>query len=317
MGGRAGQVAGRFALAAGATRGQILHIHFGNFAVSILPVRRLTGLPLVVSFYGWDASAAPRQNPLIYKRLFKEASAIVSLSLEMNATLESLGCPPEKLHVVHIAVRGDELRNLAQRGESASQGARVKGEKLEILAVGRLVEKKGLDDALEALGILARRGVPFTYRIIGDGPLMSDLQEQVRRLHLENHVEFAGAMPRREVFKEMGRCDVFFLPSREASSGDREGTPTVLIEAGALGIPCVATFHAGTPEIILDGKTGLLAAERDVEKLADHLQDLAGDAALRRRLGDAARTHIDSEFELDSQCAHLEIIYRQCLRAGS
>jgi colanic acid/amylovoran biosynthesis glycosyltransferase len=214
-------------------------------------------------------------------------------------------------------VQGDDLRKLAQRKESDSQDAQVADGKLMILAVGRLVEKKGLDDALEALSLLARRGVSFTYRVIGDGPLLGELQAQVRRLHLEDQVEFAGAMPRPEVFREMGRCDVFFLPSREASSGDREGTPTVLIEAGALGIPCVATFHAGTPEIILDGKTGLLAAERDHERLADHLQSLAGDPALRQRLGDAARAHIDTEFELASQCARLETIYRKCLRAGS
>jgi glycosyltransferase involved in cell wall biosynthesis len=274
-------------------------------------------LPLVVSFYGWDASAAPRQDPLIYQRLFQEASAVVSLSQEMNLTLEALGCPPKKLHIVHIAVQGDELRKLARSEPRDVPQEEDSGPKLVILAVCRLVEKKGLDDALDALSLLAQRDVSFTYRIIGDGPLLAALQAQVQRLHLEDHVEFAGAMPRRDVFREMGRCDLLFLPSRAASSGDREGTPTVLIEAGALGIPCVATVHAGTPEIILDGETGLLAAERDVKRMADHLQALAGEPALRRRLGEAARAHIDSDFELDSQCARLEKIYRACLGTTS
>jgi colanic acid/amylovoran biosynthesis glycosyltransferase len=315
--GGAGQVAGRFSLAVLAAGAQILHNHLGNFAASIIPVSELTGLPLVVSFYGWDASAAPRQNPDLYVRLFAEAAAVISLSEEMNATLVALGCPAEKLHIVHIAVRGGELRTLAGCGLVRDRGERAADEPLNILAACRLVEKKGLDDALEALALLARRNVPFSYRIIGDGPLMPDLKNQARRLGLEEQVSFVGSMPRQDVIREMGSCDVFFLPSREAASGDREGTPTVLIEAGALGIPCVATFHAGTPEIILDGQTGLLAAERDVEQLATHLQSLAGDQNLCRRLGQAAQEHIDKDFELDSQCARLEAVYRSCLGSAS
>jgi glycosyltransferase involved in cell wall biosynthesis len=185
-----------------------------------------------------------------------------------------------------------------------------------ILAVGRLVEKKGLDDALAVAALLAQKDVRFRFRVVGEGPLRGALESQARALGLDSRVSFTGALPREAVFREMALCDVFFLPSRVASSGDREGTPTVLIEAGALGIPCVATRHAGTPEIVLDERTGLLADERDLRGLAERLERLARNAALRRELGEAARRHIEAEFELGSQCARLEAIYRRCLRNG-
>ncbi len=313
---RDGLLRARAAVAALAARADLLHVHFGNTAVMLLPVRRLTGLPLVVSFYGWDASAAPLKNPRLYEDLFREAAAIVVLSEEMRATLRRLGCPARKLHVVHIAVRVGELRAALERAGGRREVVRDGDAELRLLAVGRLVEKKGLDDALEALAVLARRGVRYQFRIVGEGPLRGELESLTRRLGLNGQVEFAGALPREEVFREMAVCDAFFLPSRQAASGDREGTPTVLIEAGALGIPCVATRHAGTPEVVLDGVTGLLAAERDAAGLAAHLERLARDPTLRASLGEAARRHIEAEFEMEGQIRLLKDISRAALEAG-
>jgi glycosyltransferase involved in cell wall biosynthesis len=308
----------RAAIAALAVRADLLHAHFGNTAAALLPVRRLSGLPLVVSFYGWDASAAPLKDPRLYEELFREAAAVVVLSEEMRATLRRLGCPARKLHVVHVAVRTDELRAAVGRQDRVGHaGAAGQGSELRLLAVGRLVEKKGLDDALAAIALLAGKGIRCRYRIVGEGPLRASLEAQARGLGLNGQVEFAGPLPRDQVFQEMAGCDAFFLPSRQATSGDREGTPTVLIEAGAMGIPCVATRHAGTPEVVLDGETGLLAEERDAAGLAAHLQRLALDAELRTRLGAAARRHIDAEFELVGQCRRLAAVYRRVLEAAA
>jgi len=310
----AGALSTSLALAATSGHMQLLHGHFGNYAASILPVRRLAGLPLVVSFYGWDASAAPRPDPALYEDLFRESAAVIALSREMNSTLVALGCPTEKLEIVHVSVRIDELRRQVLRAGGGGDRLGTDEEGLRLLAVGRLVEKKGLDDALEAVALLVQHGVDFHFRIVGDGPLRGALESQAQDLGLVSRVEFTGSLPREAVFREMARCDVFFLPSRVAASGDREGTPTVLIEAGALGIPCVATIHAGTPEVVLDEQTGLLAEERDVGGLAERLERLARSEALRADLGAAARRHIEAEFELESQCARLESIYRRCLR---
>ncbi|MFQ5768159.1 MAG: glycosyltransferase [Acidobacteriota bacterium] len=294
-------------------RAQLLHAHFGNYAASVLPVKRLTGLPFIVSFYGWDASAAPLRDPGMYQDLFAESRAVIALSEEMRQTLEGLGCPAGKIEIVHISVQGRKLREEASAARQEGGGGEDPASGLHLLAVARLVEKKGLDDALDALALVARRQIPFRFRIAGDGPLRSELESQAAVLGLRDRVEFLGALSRKAVFAEMGRTDLFFLPSRRAASGDREGTPTVLIEAGALGLPCVATLHAGTPEVVLHGETGLLAAERDVPALAEAVIRLARDRELRRRMGAAAMRHIEAGFELESQCARLESIYRRCL----
>lgn len=302
----------RLALAVVASRADIVHAHFGNFTASILSVQRLTALPLIVSFYGWDASAAPRKQAGMYDALFRAAAHVVVLSDEMRMTLIDLGCPEDKLRIVHISVAIDDLIAEAGAAPGRELAAASANGTFRILAVGRLVEKKGLDDALDAVALLHRRNVPFVFRIVGDGPLRTELGEQARRLGLSSRVEFRGSLSREDVFREMRWADVFFLPSRESRAGDREGTPTVLIEAGALGIPCLATRHAGTPEIVKDNESGLLNDERDVEGLAVSLEALARDPELRRRLGTGARRHIEAEFELESQCAVLEQVYRGC-----
>jgi glycosyltransferase involved in cell wall biosynthesis len=280
-----GAFGARLAMEATAWKATVLHAHFGNYAASILPVRRIAGLPLVVSFYGWDASAAPLREPRLYEPLFKESACVVALSREMRDVLARLGCPPEKIEIVHVAVRGARLRERAARGAPSRGPASGDGRAgvPVVLAVGRLVEKKGLDDALDAVALVARSGVPFQFRIVGGGPLRSSLEERARRLGIAELVTFIGEVDRDRVFDEMEAADIFFLPSRTAASGDREGTPTVLIEAGALGIPSVATLHAGTPEVVVDGAT----------------------------LGQAAVARITAEFELGSQCERLEAVYRR------
>jgi glycosyltransferase involved in cell wall biosynthesis len=309
---RAGSFPLRMALAARVAGADVLHAHFANFADTVLPIRRLTGLPLVVSCYGWDVSAAPRGRPEKYEALFRESAAVVSLSKPMNAILRDLGCPPEKMEIVHISVRGERLRRHVDEARRRQKGSPPAEGALRVLAAARLVEKKGLDDALEALARLSQRGVPFIFRIVGDGPLRTDLEARAAALGLADRVVFTGRLDREAVFTEMARADVFLLPSRTDASGDQEGTPTALIEACAVSIPCVSTLHAGIPEIILDGETGLLVPERDVAGLADRLERLAGDPELRARLGRAARARMDAEFDLDSQCARLESIYQRC-----
>ncbi len=309
---RTGSFPLRMAMAARLAGAEILHAHFANFAGAVLPVHRVTGLPLVVSCYGWDVSAAPRDDPRMYDALFRESVAVVSLSEPMNAILRDLGCPPEKLEIVHISVRGERLRWHVEEARRRQKGSPPAEGPLRVLTAARLVEKKGLDDALEALARLSQRGVAFTFRIVGDGPLRADLEARARTLGLAERVVFTGRLDREAVFAEMALADVFLLPSRTDASGDQEGTPTALIEACAVSIPCVSTFHAGIPEIILDGETGLLVPERDVAGLADRLERLARDPALRVRLGRAARARMDAEFDLDSQCARLESIYRRC-----
>jgi colanic acid/amylovoran biosynthesis glycosyltransferase len=128
-------------------------------------------------------------------------------------------------------------------------------------------------------------------------------------------VRFRGPLAGPAVASAMDRADIFILPSIVASDGDEEGTPTVLLEAAACGLPVLSTLHGGIPEIVEHGVTGLLAPERDVEALAAGLRTLASDAALRRRLGEAARRRAEARFDIRSVAAGLEEIYDDAVAA--
>ena len=172
-----------------------------------------------------------------------------------------------------------------------------------IAAVGRLVEKKGFEDLLEAVALLRARGREVSVQLVGTGPLASALAAQVGRLGLQDAVTMTGALTQDEVRTVVGGAAVFAAPCVVGADGNRDGLPTVLLEAMALGTPCVATPVTGIPEVLRDEETGLLVPERDPEALAAALDRLLGDAGLRTRLATGARHRIEVDFDARRQAA--------------
>jgi len=166
-----------------------------------------------------------------------------------------------------------------------------------IVSVGRLVEKKGLTDLVDACAILHRADRLFTCQIIGTGPLEADLRDQINRLGLATQVSLLGPRPRVEVVRRLQEAAVFAAPCVVSQDGDRDGLPTVLLEAMAVGTPCVATAVTGIPEIVRDGSTGVLVGEHDPAALAAAIARLLVDAELRVSLATAARTLIERSFD--------------------
>jgi glycosyltransferase involved in cell wall biosynthesis len=163
-----------------------------------------------------------------------------------------------------------------------------------ILAVGRLIPKKGFDVLLDALGILAHRGLSFECAIVGGGQLRDELRAQATSLGIGRRVRFPGARPQTMLLPEFARAEVFALSPIVTENGDRDGIPNVLREAMASGVPVVSTAISGIPELITDGETGRLVPPGDPEALADALQLLLSDAGARKRLGAAGRAHVSS-----------------------
>jgi colanic acid/amylovoran biosynthesis glycosyltransferase len=159
---------------------------------------------------------------------------------------------------------------------------------LQIVAVGRLVPKKGYPGLLAALAELVRRRVDITCRIVGGGDLRDSLAAQVAALGLGDIVTFLGSRTQTEVLEEYRKADVFVQASIITPDGDRDGIPNSVLEAMACGLPVVATEVAGIPEVVHHGTTGLLV-HAEAGLLADALQSLAEDPRLRTRLGDDAR----------------------------
>jgi colanic acid/amylovoran biosynthesis glycosyltransferase len=289
---------------------RLIHAHFGQTSPYGMAGAAKARIPFVVSYYGIDVGMYRSRTrfaswawwyTLLRRRVFARAAKVLVLSRDMQRALEEQGCPPEKLEIVRLGVDLSRFENAPVERAAGP---------LRVLMIGREVDKKGFDDGLRACRATIDRGIPCEVTILGSyGPLVPALQKLAAELQLP----VAWPEPSTPVPSEMARADVLLVPSRTAADGDKEGTPTVIIEGGAAGLPVVSTRHAGIPEQIEDGVTGLLADERDVRGLTDALVALAGDPARRAAMGQAARAKMQREYSLAAHVARLEEIYTSVL----
>jgi glycosyltransferase involved in cell wall biosynthesis len=206
---------------------------------------------------------------------------------------------------VHLAYHGVEVKG---RVRSSHQDERVR-----ILAVGRLVEKKGHETLLLAAALLRDRGLAFSLRLAGEGPEWSRLQRLVHELRLADRVAFLGPLSEGEVRAEYEQADIFALPCRKLANGDQDGLPNVILEAMAHGLPVVSTRLDGIVEAVVDGDSGLLADQDDPAAFAVHLGGLIEDAELRERVGEAGRSRVAACFE---RSANLPRVVEALVEAG-
>ena len=174
-----------------------------------------------------------------------------------------------------------------------------------LLAVGRLVEKKGFPDLIDAIAALRERGINCTCDIIGDGNQRETLAAHIARLHLEDRVRLLGNRSQAEVKNHIRQAAMLIAPSIISADGDRDGLPTILVEAMALGTPCISTNIVGIPELVRDGDTGLLAPPNDPPALADTIARLLNDPALAVRLATNARALIERDYNIHANTAQL------------
>ena len=299
----------------GALRGEapfdVVHCHYGVAGLRYGVAARLWRAPLVVSFYGYDASSYPRERgQQVYQPLFAAAQRVTSLSPHMDDQLRLLGCPPDRLRRVPLAVDATD-------DEASHATSRTAGE-VRLLTVARLVEKKGVGVALRALASMRDEIPNLRYDVIGDGPLRGELEALAASLGIADRVRFLGAATGGDVQRAMREADVFVLPSMTAKNGDEEGTPTVLIEAAYAGLPVLSTRHAGIPEIVADGESGVLVAEGDAASLADGLRTLLAARERWAEMGEAGRRLMIERGHLTSDvAARLEALYLELLGAGA
>ncbi len=282
----------------------------GTVGVRVVEACRLAGLPLIVHFHGYDASvhAVLEADAEAYPRLFQQASAIVAVSRAMERKLIEIGAPAEKVHWNCYGVDCD-----------AFGGARPRDVGPLFVAVGRFVDKKAPHITLTAFASVSRQCPDARLRMIGDGPLLDPCRDLARALRVEDRVEFLGAGDSSMIQGELRNARAFVQHSIQARDGDCEGTPVVVLEAGATGLPVVSTRHGGIPDAVVEGQTGLLVDEHDVEGMAAAMLRLARDPELAGRLGEAARRkHRDEFFWVSGSIAGLwRIISASAhLRAG-
>lgn len=185
----------------------------------------------------------------------------------------------------------------------------------QLISVGRMVEKKGFDVLLEACALLKARKVPFGLSLVGSGPLEGSLRARRAALGLEDCVAMDGPLPQEALIAQMASAQAAVLPCVVTESGDRDGLPTVLLEAMACGLPVVTTTTSGGPEIVEDGVTGRLCAPGDAVALADALEDVLAVPQRASLMGQAGRRRAERLFDLAANAGTLRSLLREASRA--
>ncbi len=261
-------------------RPDVVLAQYGPSGVAVREACAALGVPLVTCFHGYDASRRALLERLAddYRALFRDGAACVVPSRSLERQLVALGADEAR---VQVNPYGVDLERFAG-GDPAGAAA-------VFVSVGRFVEKKAPHLLLLAFARLRERHPEARLRMLGEGPLLPVCRDLARAFGQGDAVHFLGAQPPAIVAEELRHARAFVQHSLEASDGDCEGAPVALIEAGASGIPVVSTRHAGIPEIVLDGKTGLLVGERDVEGFAQCMAELLRSPEHAAALGSAAR----------------------------
>ena len=260
-----------------------LYIHFAHKPATVGRFASLLiGTPFAISSHAVDLWTSPSAE---LRAKFRDARVVLCCYREAHDFVSGLvdGATRVELAPHGVTIPPEPIR------EEASPPV--------LLAVGRLIEKKGFDSLIRASGILLSRGVDLRLRIVGDGPLWSTLQRLVNELELEEIVRFLGPLTEPELEQQYAQATVFVLPCLIAADGNRDGLPNTLLEAMARGLPVVSTTLASVREAVTDGEHGLLVSPGDTTALADALGRLLDDAALRRRLGSAARARVADQYD--------------------
>lgn len=178
-----------------------------------------------------------------------------------------------------------------------------------LVGVGRLIEKKGFADLIEACRLLKERGCAFRCQIIGEGPLRDSLGAQIERSGLTGQVELFGARSQDEIIARLAVASVFVLPCAVEVDGGTDNLPTVIMEAMAAGLPVVSTKLAAVPEMVEPGVTGELVSPNDPKAVADAIENLLSDIARARQFGARGADRAREKFAIERSAAALIALF--------
>lgn len=295
--------AAHIALACQARGIRHLHAHFGTVATS---VARLAAAIAGIS-YSFTAHAkdifCDYDEPQNLQAKLRDAARTVTVSdFNLAYLRERHGAAASGVVRIYNGLDLDRFAYMPPSIEA--QG---------IVAVGRLIEKKGLHILVEAIRLLREQGRDVQCQIIGGGEERENLEAQVAASDLGGAITLLGPRPQGEVINALRGAAVMACPCIVGRDGNRDGLPTVLLEAMALGTPCIATDVTGIPELVRDGETGLCVPEGDADVLAAGLARLLDDEALRRQFSRAGRALIEAEFDVAINTARLRGVFADAM----
>jgi len=276
-----------------------LHAHFASVATTVARLAALIAdVPYTFTAHAKDIFHRD-VDPADLRRKLADASAVVTVSdFNLAHLRRTFGPAAQQVRRIY---NGLDLEQFAFTPPTDRPPV--------VVGVGRLVEKKGFTDLLTAAARLVRSGRELRVDLVGTGALLDPLRQQAHHLGIDEHVRFLGAQPQHRVREIVVGASALAAPCVIGADGNRDGLPTVLLEAMALGTPCVATPVTGIPEAVSNGHSGLLVPEGDPAALAAALGQLLDDATLRTRLAAGARTLVETNFDVHHQTALLRRLF--------
>lgn len=283
---------------------KLIHAHFGPGGVEIMPLAARLGIPLVVTFHGWDVKLGSETVSSNYERfyrwrlpqLFRKASAIICVSETWRERIVMLGCPPDKVHTNYLGV-----------DTKFFDGNRGAFDPMSVIYVGRLISRKGVHVLLEAMRVLRDRRIAAHLTVVGNGPELSRLQAMVAQENLS--VRFLGERSHVEIRELLRHAAALCAPSTTSGDQPPEALGLVLLEAQAMGVPVVGTHNGGIPETLQHERTGFLVQQASGTALAGALTTLLCDSSLNRSFGQNARAFVCERFDIARSYRFLENLY--------
>ena len=283
-----------------------LHAHFIHTPGSVAHYASLlTGLPWTASAHAKDIWTTPDWE---LRQKLASARWMVTCTQAGQERLNSLAPPDRQVTLVYHGLDFTRFQPLAR--PRLDRDGRDPQAPAQLLTIGRAVAKKGIDTLLDALALLPH-GLAWRWTHVGGGGLTGSLKQQAAALGLSDRVTWRGALAQEDVLTLYRASDVFVLPCRIASDGDRDGLPNVLMEAQSQALACLSTPVSAIPELIADGATGMLVPPDDPRALADALRRLIADPALRHRLGKAGAARVRAAFDHRQGIARLMAMFAQ------
>lgn len=283
-----------------------VHAHFAGIAArTAWWLKKFYGITYSFTGHANDMFCKS-DSPLSLADLVQDASFVVAVSeFSRDWLVKNVPGHDARIHRIYNGM------NIAGFPEAAPPAGRHR-----IVAVGRYIEKKGFSDLIDACAILRGRDLDFECIIIGGGPMEAALKARVIMLGLENTVILTGPRPQEDVRRELSSASIFVLPCVTESDGGMDTLPTVIVEAMAAGLPVISTLLAAIPEMVENGSTGILIAERQPDRLAESIEQLLVNPELARRFGAAGRRLALERFSSEATIPSLKYLLEQATVAG-
>ena len=268
--------------------------HYGPAGLSMVEVSRKTGIPLYVYFHGYDVYRASelRTYGKHYNKIFQHAEKIFAVSTEMVTQLGNMGAPALKIVYNPCGADTDLFRPVD-----------VSANPPLFISVGRFDDTKNHEVTIRAFSLVNKKYPETLLKIIGEGKNLKKCKKLAETLNLCSKIEFTGALSHEAVACEMTKARVFVLHSVTTAEGDKEGAPVSIMEAGAAGLPVIATKHAGISDIVVENETGFLVEENAIEAMAGYMKRFIENPSLAKQMGEKAVARINQHFSLKRNVA--------------